>query len=153
MKATVTALAISTFALAGCGAATAPTVTITATPKQTSTATPATEATPGLTSVAGTLTLKGSDNTEDTGYGCQGTGGYDDITKGAQVLITDQSATTLGLGQLSAGIKMGTDCKFTFTVDNIPTNKSFYSVKITHRSGPSYTLADLQGGLDLSLGD
>lgn len=87
---------------------------------------------------------------------CIGWRGYDDITVGADVVIVDGSGTTIAKGELGPGAydEEATSCTFEFTVEDVPTS-DFYSVRVGHRDGPTYSfkdLEDLNWAMDLSLG-
>lgn len=124
----------------------------TSSPKPTSTA--------AARTVVGTLTLNDSDGfTFASDSGCNGTGGYDEIRAGAQVVITDGAGTTVALGQLGSGQMDGTFnsstaemCKFNFAVPAVPTGKGFYGVEIAHRGRVQYPEQQLFGALALTLG-
>lgn len=95
--------------------------------------------------------------TEDWGARTEG---YDDLTAGTEVTITDASGSTLALGALDAGKYepgesdpgAGT-CVYTFTVDNTPEGEGSYSVRIGDRLGPKFTMAQMQEGPSLTIGD
>lgn len=87
---------------------------------------------------------------------CIGWRGYDDIIVGADVVIVDGGGTTIAKGELGPGAydEDATSCTFEFTVEDVPTS-DFYSVRVGHRDGPTYTFKDLEGlnwAMDLSLG-
>jgi len=85
--------------------------------------------------VEGTLTLTTTSLSVDDN-GCSGTGGYDDIATGAQVVISDDSGKTLQIVSLGVGMPdnpdLTTSCSFTFTA-TVPAGKGFYGVEVTHR--------------------
>lgn len=84
--------------------------------------------------------------------GCYGTGGYSDIHRGTQVVISDASGKTVALGALSGGGRGGaTRCEFSFHVDGIPKGEAFYKVEVSHRGGIQYTESQL-ASLALTLG-
>lgn len=92
------------------------------------------------------------------GPGCYGTTGYDDVREGAQVVVADGTGATLALGSLGPGTAGMVDgqrqCKFSFSVPAVPTDKSFYRLKIGQRDAPQYSAATLFGGdLQLTLGE
>lgn len=110
----------------------------------------------GVTS--GTITLTGSMTLFDTdlqsyGEGCSGTGGYSDIAEGASVTIYDDSGKIVGTGRLNHSSTVGTGgCQFDFAVD-VPSDKPFYQVEVTHRGKVTYSAADVKAGnIELSLG-
>ncbi|MEV4389104.1 hypothetical protein AB0J68_25895 [Micromonospora sp. NPDC049580] len=117
-------------------------------------------AAPTARTVAGTLMLTDTDGvTWNSTTGCQGDGGYDDITPGAQVTITDAAGATVGLGKLGNGIletapgaTSGKGCKFAFTVPDVPAGKGFYGIEVSHRGVVQYPEKQVFGVLALTLG-
>lgn len=104
--------------------------------------------------VAGTLDLMDA-YSDGTGTACSGSGGYSDIADGAQVVVTDASGKTIGVGSLVSGVStdlvgnIGT-CEFTFAV-RVPSGVGPYAVEVTHRGKISFTEADA-GDVKLTLG-
>jgi len=104
--------------------------------------------------ITGTLTVifptafaQGSD-----GDPCYVPTDYGNETDGDQVVITDSSGSTLGIGSLTGGILSsgpgGTSgspvgCQFSFTAANVP-DSPFYGVSIDGRMGPQYSESELQ---------
>jgi hypothetical protein len=112
---------------------------------------------PAIVTVVGTLTLAdagGVLNLDDVR--CSGMGGYSDIAEGAQVTVTDEGGTVLGVSQLSAGTLIGggmtRSCDFAFTVNNVPAGHQFYGVSVSHRGTIQVPAADLDK-VSLSLGN
>lgn len=126
------------------------------TPAKASKQTASSTAPPTFT-VTGGLDLKTTSVTADdlltAGGSCAGKGGFDDISEGTQVVISDKSGTTLALGQLSNSSYDIADCHFDITVDSVPAGKSFYKVEVSHRGGIQFTESQLREGITLSLGD
>jgi hypothetical protein len=67
----------------------------------------------------------------------------DDVKEGAQVVVSDASGKTVGIGALGGGTTTtawsGTagdfpDCQFTFTVPGVASGQSFYSIKVGDQS-------------------
>ncbi|MFG1776597.1 hypothetical protein ACGFIG_09230 [Micromonospora sp. NPDC049048] len=123
-------------------------------------AAPAAASAPAARTVTGTLMLDDPD-----GYawgaqtGCRGKGGYSDIVPGAQIVVTDSTGATVGLGKLGDGIletapgaTVPDGCKFVFTIADVPTGKGFYGVSISERGKVQYPEAQLFGVLALTLG-
>ena len=109
--------------------------------------------------VSGTFGLLDSDasfpSITTSGSGCQGTGGYADISPGAQVTLKDGDGKILGTTQLSTGSGTTTACLFTFAIPNVP-EVAFYSVEISHRGQVTNSLADLKSSgwtFSLTLGN
>lgn len=102
----------------------------------------------------GTLTLSSPDgNGISGGASCVGTGGFNDIREGTQVVIRDETGTTVGVGQLeAASASLSTRCTFAFTVDGVPTGADFYEVEISHRGGITFSQEELERGVSLTLG-
>ncbi len=80
-------------------------------------------------------------NTSEDGP-CLVEAGYDDQQDGAQVVVTDATGKTVGVGALKAtglqvlsGSTAMTDtwCGFTFSVLKVPRGSGFYGVAIGHR--------------------
>ena len=67
-------------------------------------------------------------------------GGYDDIHKGASVVIYDADGKKLAVGALKAG-KGGESglCMFDFDVPDIPSGKGPYGVEVASRGEVSFT--------------
>lgn len=86
---------------------------------------------------------------------CAGTGGYDDITEGAEVTVRDDKDKLIGTGKLLLGFRVDDDhCTFKYTVTKIPSAK-FYVVTVTHRGGVSYSAAEMaknKWSIDTSIG-
>lgn len=108
--------------------------------------------------ISGSLSLSISNTDgEATGSGpCTGTGGYDDIQVGRQVIVEDESGKTLATDDLSLGRTEGFLCVFTFLFDDVP-KAEFYRV---HQSGNRGTLqwsyqdmVDSNWSVALTLGD
>lgn len=89
---------------------------------------------------------------------CVAIGGYNDITQGAAVTIGGQTGQTLGIGALSAGnvgvtgAENNAVCLFDFSVA-VPSGQSVYTVTISHRGTQTFTPAEVQQTLQLSLGN
>jgi hypothetical protein len=98
--------------------------------------------------VTGTITVKEICSQIDDG-------GYSDMRQGADVVIKNESGTTIAIGALGSGhdnIPPGW-CDFDFTVTDVPTDATFYEVEVGHRGALRYTLAELKQPLGLELGD
>jgi hypothetical protein len=98
-----------------------------------------------------TLGLDGVTQSPIGGGECDGYGGYDDITPGAQVVIS-ADGKTVGKGELGEAKYDGGWCEFPFTVSDIKGGSDFYSVEISGRGTIEYTREELEAGVDLSLG-
>ncbi len=93
--------------------------------------------------------------TWSTGDLCVGTGGYDDLRSGADVVVMDGQGGVLAVGRLKAGkAETETVCKFDFEVKGVP-RADFYRFEISHREAPSYSYDDMVRmgwRLELSIG-
>lgn len=114
---------------------------------------------PKTTTVHGTLTLQVGDAANIDNINCRGMDGYDDISSGASVSITDASNKTIGIGTLSGGavtMQSGKDlmdhCTFEWSIDDVPLKSKFYEIHIANRDGPKFTRAQIQEEVGLSLG-
>lgn len=88
------------------------------------------------------------------GDGCTGSGGYDDIREGAQVVVRDGGGRTLALGSLGGGEMIAATCVFPFEIPGVPRSR-FYSVEVSHRGEVNFSREDLvanQWVVQLSLG-
>jgi hypothetical protein len=78
---------------------------------------------------------------------CSGTGGYDDVRDGLQVVVRDGEGTIIGRGELvtdrAASTASPNGCTFDFTVDSLP-EVDFYNVEIGDRGELTYSFADLE---------
>jgi hypothetical protein len=76
---------------------------------------------------------------------CTGNGGFDDLTGGMGVVIENGSGDTIAVGEAQPGTYSQNDntCEFAFTVEDVP-ESDFYAIRISHRSGPTYSYEQLQ---------
>lgn len=93
------------------------------------------------------------------GAPCQGSGGYDDLRPGAQVVVTDDAGKVLAVGRLDAGAtddsKAYTSpyyrhCVLPFTVSKVPAGEDFYGVQITHRGVVQKSEAEMRDPVALT---
>jgi hypothetical protein len=105
--------------------------------------------------IHGTFTLIDYQSAENS---CIGTGGFDDISDGTQVVVTNTNGTVIGQGSLESGSqKEMVTCVYDFTVSGLP-RATFYGVTVSHRGEQNYSFERLaQTGwkvrLDLSSPD
>lgn len=110
----------------------------------------------GITAAAGpdkpaTFTLKGefelTEGASDTGSGCQGTDGYEDIAEGTSVTVYGAGGDVIATGYLgdSKTVTYGT-CKFTVAVDDVPKGEKFYKVEVSHRGTVQLSAAEAEAG-------
>lgn len=107
---------------------------------------------PDTFTVEGTVTLTDS-GVEHSGQECYGTGGYNDMVPGTQVVIRDADGTSVAVGDLGPGTvgDYNVVCEFDFTVEDVPSGSSVYSVEVSHRGEISFKEAQAQD-LALTLG-
>lgn len=102
---------------------------------------------------AGTITL-GPDGVTQYAPGggeCDGYSGYDDITSGAQVILS-ADGKTVGKGELGEAKYDDGYCVFPFEVTGVAGGSEFYSIEISDRGDMQYTQDELEEGVTLSLG-
>jgi hypothetical protein len=112
-----------------------------------------------LSTIKGTLTLSDSDAYWSDGSPCAGSGGYSDISTGAQVRVLDERGTLLATGSLLAGraVVRGTfskECVFSFQAGPVPRVK-IYQIEVTRRGQIAFAFEDLRARgfkAELSLG-
>ena len=126
------------FLLSGCGAA-----------QTQASPSPRPSPLPQTFTVNGAITLNQGDFISAADDSCVGTGGYDDLQPGAQVVITDPTSTTVAVGQITAGSVIGDDdgiqsCVLGFKVEDVPSGKKFYGVEVTHRGRLQYSEDEVQ---------
>ena len=100
---------------------------------------------------SGTLGLVALDSAEAD---CSsGKGGYDDIHKGASVVIYDADGKKLAVGALKSGKELGDDglCVFDFAVPDVPSGDGPYGVEVGTRGQVSFT-EDESDRIVISLG-
>lgn len=93
----------------------------------------------------GTMDLYDSDfQYRPRGIRCSGSGGYDDLHSGTQVLVKDGAGKVLAKGNLESG-KTGANkyCRFEFTIHDVPAS-DFYSVAVSHRGELTYSRDELE---------
>jgi hypothetical protein len=89
---------------------------------------------------------------------CAGTGGYDDMRVGAQVVVTDENSTTIAVGSIDSATPMmdpddgnlARGCSLGFSVAGVPEGRQFYGVEVTSRGRLQYTRDQMKGRLQLS---
>lgn len=128
---------------------------------------PVTGAGPGTITVHGTLSIGGMAN--DTGSDpfspvdgdpCYGIGGYSDITAGKTVTISGGTGQVLATTGLSSGVETDlpanasiatSNCVFSFSAQ-VPAGQSAYTIAVSGRGSQTFTPAQAQAGVALSLG-
>lgn len=78
------------------------------------------------------------------GSSCYTSGGYTDIRAGGQVVVVNESGTTLATSTLGSGRYSGLYCVFSFSVEDVG-DATFYQVTTgnSNRGGPQYSVAQL----------
>lgn len=102
---------------------------------------------------------------------CSASSGYDDISSGSQVTITNESGEVIALGSLQDGVQSGSAgwnyhewisfgkdvamCSFAFEIPEVPGGEKFYNVSIgnSNRGEITYSEDDLKAGIGLKLGE
>ena len=100
---------------------------------------------------SGTLGLVAVDAaTDDCG---SGTGGFDDISEGADVVIYDAAGKRLAFGSLKAGKPQGDGglCVFDFEIPEVPRGKGPYGIEVGSRGQVSFS-EDKAEDIAISLG-
>ncbi|MFD7262663.1 hypothetical protein [Streptomyces sp. NPDC059874] len=86
--------------------------------------------------------------------GCKGKGGYNDIAAGASVIVKDDKGATVATSSLPAGNPQSSGCVFAISVPNVPGDRPFYAVEISHRGSITATADEAKSGKWFaSLGD
>jgi hypothetical protein len=106
--------------------------------------------------ISGTLLLTDTTGGNfSTGQQCAGSGGYNDLSVGANVVVRNEADTIIATGSIIGSIAQSTsECALSFLAVGVPEAK-FYSLVIGHRTGPAYSAADLAANhwaLALSIG-
>lgn len=88
---------------------------------------------------------------------CGGKDGYDDINRGAAVVVYDAAGKVLATGNLGEGRfasqSLDSPCVFTFAVRDVPGGEKIYQVQVSHRGKvPVQSEAAKAGRTSLSLG-
>ncbi|WP_433233969.1 hypothetical protein [Actinomadura nitritigenes] len=82
--------------------------------------------------------------------GCEGVGGYDDMTEGATVTVYGAAGQIVAVGSLNQGVWTGKQCSFVFEIPNLP-EEQFYQVEVSHRGKISVPRSEADQ-VSLSLG-
>jgi hypothetical protein len=94
---------------------------------------------------------------------CAGSGGYDDLALGAQVVVSDPAGTTVAVGSVTESIPitewdddaedyLATACTLRFLVTGVPAGKGFYGIEVSHRGRLQYSEAQARKELELTIG-
>lgn len=110
---------------------------------------------PATIAITGTMTLSqgGSDFADQNfltsaGRRCNGNGGYDDLSTGAGITVTNPVGTVIATGSLGVGRLVGAnkyfgECVFSFTIPAVPIAK-IYGIEVSHRGVLHYTPAQIR---------
>jgi hypothetical protein len=74
---------------------------------------------------------------------CYGIGGYDDISSGLQVKVSNESGTVIATGALGQGEVIEGGCRFYFSVSDVPVAK-FYRVEVGSRGELGYSYEQMK---------
>lgn len=78
---------------------------------------------------------------------CRGTGGYDDVREGAQVVVKDGGGKIIASTSLSSGKVARPEytwrCQFEFTIEDVP-KADFYQIEVSHRGALTYPRQELE---------
>ena len=105
-----------------------------------------------------TFTLSGSLTLIDSGVerlapGCVGTGGYDDMVRGASVTVYDPSGTVIATGQVHQTEMLDSVmCRLDFEVTDVPDGHAFYQIELSHRGKVTFPVDVAKRRVALSLG-
>lgn len=86
---------------------------------------------------------------------CSGMGGYDDMSEGGSITVTDEHGTVVAATSLPKGLLVGGGptrrCEFEFVVYGLPAGHAFYGLSVTHRGTRQIPAAQLSD-VELTLG-
>lgn len=106
--------------------------------------------------VRGTMELVDKDASWVPGSSCEGSGGYDDIGSGTQVVVKDAKDEIIATGSLGPGTATtAIQCEFAFEIKDVP-ESDFYSIEVSHRGAITYSLEKMNLSdweVGLTLGD
>jgi hypothetical protein len=112
---------------------------------------------PATFTLRGTMTLTSPTPLDSDHQACAGSGGFDDIVKGAAVTVYDDAGKVVGAGALGAGRYASEDstapCVFPVVVPGVPDGSRFYRVEVSHRGQVTVSSTEAKhSGLAASLG-
>ncbi|MEU6803876.1 hypothetical protein [Streptomyces neyagawaensis] len=79
--------------------------------------------------------------------GCEGSGGYDDITEGTAVTVYDAAGTVVATGRLGDSTLSSGTCTFEVAVEDVPRGEDFYKVEVSHRGTVQLSGDEAEAGL------
>lgn len=105
---------------------------------------------PASFTLRGSLTLTSPTPLDYDHKACTGSGGFDDIVKGAAVTVYDAEGKTVATGALGDGRYASEDstapCVFPVVVPGVPGGSKFYRVEVSHRGQLTVSAADAKAG-------
>jgi len=106
--------------------------------------------TPATFTLRGTMTLSDPTPLDYDHKACTGSGGYDDIVRGAAVTVYDDAGKVVGTSALGAGRYASEDstaaCVFPVRVPDVPGGSKFYRVEVSHRGQITVSAAEAKAG-------
>lgn len=107
----------------------------------------ASTASPKTFTLTGDFVLTSGVVDDGTG-GCEGTGGYDDITFGTSVTVYDAAGAVIATSSLALSEfdEAGRSCSFDISVGEVPADKTFYQVEISHRGKIQLSAEEAKAG-------
>jgi hypothetical protein len=110
------------------------------------------QALPSLFSATGMVILEFTPDSVQLGDhpACSGKGEYADIGQGTQVVVSDATGKTIGLGKLGTGVHQERGCVFRFAI-TVPPGGQFYGIEVSHRGRNQYAAYELDS-IELNIG-
>jgi hypothetical protein len=116
------------------------------------TAAHAVKASPDTFTLTGDFQLTDGATSDGLG-GCEGTGGYDDISEGASITVYDAAGAVIATGALGSSSYDAPTCTFDVSINNVPGGQHFYKVEVSHRGTVQLSADEAKNGLfEASLG-
>ncbi|OKI14366.1 hypothetical protein A6A07_13595 [Streptomyces sp. CB03911] len=92
------------------------------------------------------MTLNSSASSAPGSQVCEGRSGYKDIAQGAAVTVYDGEGVVVATGSLGSGVVVGSFCRFTLHVEQVPDDVQFFQVEVSHRGKLTLSAADAKAG-------
>lgn len=101
----------------------------------------------------GHMEIVGSENISTYGGECSGSDGYDDLSGGASITVTDPTGKVVATGSIGTGQPAGDGylCDFPFEIPDVPSAR-FYGIEISHRGVVTFSKAQATKDAELSIG-
>jgi hypothetical protein len=122
----------------------------------------ASSSSPATFTVHGSITLVGpysNSATNTPGEVCTPVPGYNDLSPGAAVTLSDPQGHVVATGALQAGVVVESqtgnghpDCRFVFEIDDVPADLTLYGFTIGHRSTIELPRSEVATEVLLTLG-